>query len=134
MTLTFDRQTYANLLSEVSPVPIRTDAEYQRALTIVESLMHKTNSTPEEDQLLELFVILVEKFEIEQYPAQQLSTPHSRLIHLMESNNLQAQDLEALLGSNPIAAEIMAGTRTISANDAQKLADRFHLPVKLFLS
>jgi HTH-type transcriptional regulator / antitoxin HigA len=81
-----------------------------------------------------LFVILVEKFEIEQYPAQQLSTPHSRLIHLMESNNLQAQDLEALLGSNPIAVEIMAGTRTISVNDAQKLADRFHLPVKLFLS
>jgi HTH-type transcriptional regulator / antitoxin HigA len=116
------------------PVPIRTDAEYQRALTIVESLMHKTNSTPEEDQLLELFVILVENFELEQYPTQQLSTPHSRLIHLMESNNLQAQDLEALLGSNPIAAEIIAGTRKISATDAQKLADRFHLPVKLFLS
>jgi HTH-type transcriptional regulator / antitoxin HigA len=115
-------------------VAIKTDAEYKRARMIVESLMHKTNSTPEEDQLLELFVILVEKFEIEQHPAQQLSTPHSRLIHLMESNNLQTQDLEALFGSNPIAAEIMAGTRTISANDAQKLADRFHLPVKLFLS
>jgi HTH-type transcriptional regulator / antitoxin HigA len=115
-------------------VPIRTDAEYQRALMIVESLIHKPNSTPEEDQLLGLFVTLVENFELEQYPAQQLSTPHSRLIHLTESNNLQAQDLEALLGSNPIAAEIIAGTRKISANDAQKLADRFHLPVKLFLS
>jgi HTH-type transcriptional regulator / antitoxin HigA len=115
-------------------VTIKTDSEYRRSLMIVESLMHKPNSTPEEDQLLELFVILVENFELEQYPAQQLSTPHSRLIHLMESNNLQAQDLEALLGSNPIAAEIIAGTRKISANDAQKLADRFHLPVKLFLS
>jgi HTH-type transcriptional regulator / antitoxin HigA len=134
MTLTFDRQTYANLLSEVLPVAIKTDAEYQRALTIVESLMHKTNSTPEEDQLLELFVILVEKFELEHYPAQQSSTPHSRLIHLMEANNLQTQDLETVLGSHPIATEIMAGTRTISATDAQKLADRFHLPVKLFLS
>jgi HTH-type transcriptional regulator / antitoxin HigA len=134
MTLTFDRQTYANLLSEVLPVAIKTDDEYQRALTIVESLMHKTNSTPEEDQLLELFVILVEKFELEQYPTQQSSTPHSRLIHLMEANNLQPQDLETVLGSHPIATEIMAGTRIISATDAQKLADRFHLPVKLFLS
>jgi antitoxin component HigA of HigAB toxin-antitoxin module len=31
----------------------------------------------------------------------------------MESNNLQSQDLEALLGSNPIAAEIMAGTKNL---------------------
>jgi HTH-type transcriptional regulator / antitoxin HigA len=68
-------------------VTIKTDTEYRRALMIVESLMHKPNSTPEEDQLLELFVILVENFELEQYPAQQLSTPHSRLIHLMKSNN-----------------------------------------------
>jgi HTH-type transcriptional regulator / antitoxin HigA len=113
---------------------IKTEAEHQRALKIIESLMHKTNPTPEEDQLLELFVILVEKFELEQYPSQQLSTPHSRLIHLMEANNLQTQDLDAIFASSPITAEVIAGTRKISVPDAQKIADQFHLPVKLFLS
>jgi HTH-type transcriptional regulator / antitoxin HigA len=134
MTLTFDRQTYADLLSEVLPVAIKTEVEYQRALTIIESLIHKANPTPEEDQILELFVILVEKFEIEQCPPQQLSTPHSRLIHLMEANNLQAQDLDAVFGSSSVTSEVIAGVRIISAADAQELADRFHLPVKLFLS
>jgi HTH-type transcriptional regulator / antitoxin HigA len=134
MTLTFDRQTYANLLSEVLPVAIKTEVEYQRALTIIESLMHKANPTPEEDQILELFVILVEKFEMEQHTSQQLSTPHSRLIHLMEANNLQTQDLDAIFGSSSVASEVIAGARIISTTDAQKLADRFHLPLKLFLS
>jgi antitoxin component HigA of HigAB toxin-antitoxin module len=52
----------------------------------------------------------------------------------MEANNLQTQNLDAIFGSSPITAEVIAGTRKISASDAQKLADRFHLPVKLFLS
>jgi HTH-type transcriptional regulator / antitoxin HigA len=56
-------------------VNIKNEAEYKRALKVIESLMHKATLTPEEDQLLELFVILVEKFELEQYPSQQLSTP-----------------------------------------------------------
>jgi HTH-type transcriptional regulator / antitoxin HigA len=118
-----------------SAVAIKAEVEYQRALTIIESLMHKANPTPEEDQILELFVILVEKFELKQHTSQQLSIPpHCSLIHLMEANNLQTQDLDAIFGSSSVTSEVIAGVRIISTTDAQKLADRFHLPVKLFLS
>jgi HTH-type transcriptional regulator / antitoxin HigA len=132
MTLTFDRESYANLLKEFLPRPIRVADEYQRILAIVESLIHKENASPEEEQLLDLCIILVEKFELEQYPSQNLSTPHSRLLHLMEANDLQQEDLLNVFGSSTIAGEVISGQRSINETQAQKLADRFNLPPKLF--
>jgi HTH-type transcriptional regulator / antitoxin HigA len=125
MTLTFNRETYANLLVEVLPQPIETEDEYQRALAIVELLMNKENANPEEDRLLDLFVILVEKFESEHYPAQNLSTPHSRLLHLMDANHLQSADLIDIFGSSELAHAIVEGKKAIELNAAQKLSDRF---------
>ena len=133
MTLTFNRKTYANLLVEVLPQPIKSKTEYQRVLEIVESLMNKDNPSAEEDSLLDLFVILVEKFESEHYPSQNLSTPHSRLLHLMEANNLQQTDLIPVFGSSDIVAEIIVGKLSIDQTHADKLSDRFNLPAKLFL-
>lgn len=133
MTLTFDRQTYANLLVEVLPQLIKTEDEYQRALTIVESLMHKQEPTPEADQVLDLFVILIEKFESEQYPLQNLSPPHSRLLHLMESGELKQADLLGVFGSSGIASEVINGKREISKNHAQKLGEFFKVSPALFL-
>jgi HTH-type transcriptional regulator / antitoxin HigA len=133
MTLTFNRTTYANLLAEVLPQPISTEAEYQRVLVIVESLINKETTSLEEDRLLDLFVILVEKFESEHYPSQGFSTPHSRLIHLMEANHLQPADLIGVFGSSDLVAEVIDGKRSINKSHAQKLSDRFNLPSTLFL-
>jgi HTH-type transcriptional regulator / antitoxin HigA len=49
--------------------------------------------TSEEDQIYDLFIILIEKFEAENYPLQNLSTYHSCLLHLIEANNLKQTDL-----------------------------------------
>ena len=133
MTLTFNRESYANLLLEVLPQPIETEVEYKRVLAIVESLMNKKASSLEENRLLDLFVILVEKFESEHYPSQNISTPHSRLIHLIEANNLQPVDLIDIFGSSDLASEVIDGKRSIDRNHADKLSDRFNLPSSIFL-
>jgi HTH-type transcriptional regulator / antitoxin HigA len=133
MTLTFNRESYANLLVEVLPQPIETEAEYQRVLVIVELLMNKQATSIEENRLLDLFVILVERYESEHYPSQKLSTPHSRLLHLMEANHLQPVDLIRVFGSSDLLAEVIDGKRSIDKNDAQKLSDQFNLPSTLFL-
>jgi HTH-type transcriptional regulator / antitoxin HigA len=119
MTLTFNRENYANLLAEVLPQPIlhgrgfanETEAEYQRVLALVELLMNKQDISTEEDRLLDLFVILVEKFESKNYPSQNLSTPHTRLLHLMEANQLQPADLISVFGSSDLAAEVIDGKK-----------------------
>jgi HTH-type transcriptional regulator / antitoxin HigA len=114
MTLTFDRAAYANLLADVLPQPIRSQTEYERVLGIIEASMNKETVSSEEEQLIDLFVILVEKFESEHYPSQNRSTPHSRLLHLMDANNLQPADLFSIFGSRDRVLEVIDGKRSIS--------------------
>jgi HTH-type transcriptional regulator / antitoxin HigA len=113
---------------------IETEAEYQRVLAIVELLMNKQDISTEEDRLLDLLVILVEKFESKNYPSQNLSTPHTRLLHLMEANQLKPADLISVFGSSDLASEVIQGKCSIDRNHAEKLSDRFNLPSALFLS
>jgi HTH-type transcriptional regulator / antitoxin HigA len=53
---------------------IANESEYQRVLAIIESLMHQTISA-EQERMLNLFLILVEKFEADNYPLPNTSTP-----------------------------------------------------------
>jgi HTH-type transcriptional regulator / antitoxin HigA len=134
MTLTFNREVYANLLKEALPRAISTEEEYERALSIVEVLMYKENLTIEEDQIYDLFIILIEKFEAENYPLQNLSTPHSRLLHLIEANDLKQTDLLDIFGSSGIASEVINGKREISKTHAKKLGARFNITPSVFLA
>ena len=54
MTLTFDRETYAELLAQSQPKVIVSDEENEKAIALAEELSHRPNRTPEEDALLEL--------------------------------------------------------------------------------
>ncbi|AFY94408.1 helix-turn-helix domain-containing protein [Chamaesiphon minutus] len=134
MTLTFNRAAYANLLADVLPQPIRSQAEYDRVLGIIEASMNKEAVSSEEEQLIDLFVILVEKFESEHYPSQNRSTPHSRLLHLMDANDVQPADLVSIFGSSDRVLEVIDGKQSIDLNQAEKLGNRFNLPSKLFLA
>ena len=96
--------------------------------------MNKETVSSEEEQLIDLFVILVEKLESEQYPSQNRSTPHSRLVHLMDTNDVQLADLVGIFGSSDRVLEVINGKRSIDFTQAEKLSDRFNLPSKLFLA
>jgi HTH-type transcriptional regulator / antitoxin HigA len=133
MTLTINPKIYGDLLSQYQPKIITTEEENSRALAVVESLSHKSNLSPEEDQLLELLITLIEKFESENYPLNNLSTPLSRLTFLMEENNLRQADVVEIFGSKGIASEVLKGKRQISKSHALKLGEFFNLNPALFL-
>ncbi|MCU0537891.1 MAG: transcriptional regulator [Hydrococcus sp. Prado102] len=133
MIPTINNKVYGDLLAQYQPKIITTEEENERALAVVESLTHKNNLTPEEDQLLELLVTLIEKFEIEHYPLNNLSTPLSRLTFLMEENNLRFSDVVEIFGSKGIASEVLKGKRQISKSHALKLGEFFNLNPALFL-
>jgi HTH-type transcriptional regulator / antitoxin HigA len=105
---------------------IANESEYQRVLAIIESLMHQTISA-EQERMLNLFLILVEKFEADNYPLPNTSAPHSRLQHLIEANNLPATELVRIFGSVATLTDIFDGKKIISSSQAQQLTDRFHL-------
>jgi HTH-type transcriptional regulator/antitoxin HigA len=68
MTLTFNPDKYKELLTVYLPKVIKTESENEQALVIVEDLMHRKRS-PEENELYQLLITLIEKFEQEYYYA-----------------------------------------------------------------
>ncbi len=132
MTLTINEKVYADLLSIAKPRVITTEVENQQVLSQVEKLMAIVDRTPEQDELLDLLVVLVEKFEDEYYPIDDAS-PHDILLHLMEENNLKQADLVGILGSRGVISEVVNGKRQISKNQAKALSDFFHVDVGLFI-
>ncbi|MFB2979823.1 type II toxin-antitoxin system HigA family antitoxin [Microseira sp. BLCC-F43] len=133
MTLTFNPDKYSELLVKYQPKLIRTEAENEKALAIVEELMHVYNRTPEENELYELLVTLIEKFEQEFYQPGKASNPYSMLLFLMEQQSVESKDLEEILGSREVVTEIVEGKRKISQEEAIALAAFFGVDASLFV-
>jgi HTH-type transcriptional regulator / antitoxin HigA len=132
MTLTLDRDNYPQLLAEFVPQAIDSEAEYNRALAIAERLTFKQDKTAAEIKLLKLIVVLIEDYETEHYPMDNV-TPHELLQHLMESNNTRQADLVGLIGSRGVVSEVVNGKRAISKAQAKALGEFFDVSPGLFI-
>ncbi|MFM5892113.1 MAG: type II toxin-antitoxin system HigA family antitoxin [Dolichospermum sp.] len=133
MTLTFDDKTYSQLLAEIAPQVIETEAEYERLLKVAEFLTFKKNLTPEERALDKLIVRLIEDYEEENYPMDE-STPHEILLHIMESSGIRQADLVHILGSSSgVVSEVVNGKRSISKAQAKALGEYFKVSPSLFI-
>jgi HTH-type transcriptional regulator / antitoxin HigA len=137
--LTLDEGKYLDLLKELKIVPkvIDTEAENERYLAIVESLMYKgKNRTIEETTLLRLLVALIKEFEDKYYSFKewQQTTPHEFLQHLMDSKGIQQVDLVGVLSpSSGLISSIVNGKRQISKEQAKKLGEYFKVSPSLFI-
>ncbi|MGB5592681.1 MAG: transcriptional regulator [Crocosphaera sp.] len=85
---------------------ITTEDENQQAIALANELEHKEKRTPEEETLLELLIVLIERFEEQNYPIPQ-GTPNSMLKHLMEFNHYQTSDLVEVIGSRQKVLKLM---------------------------
>ena len=133
MTLTFNQEKYKELLCQYQPKVIKSEAENETALKIVEQLMHSDNRTPEENELYDLWVTLIEKFEQEYYQPGVTSTPQSILHFLMEQKGIIQEDLGTVLGSKDIAAKVLDGKLEISQERAKVLGSFFNVDSSLFI-
>jgi HTH-type transcriptional regulator / antitoxin HigA len=133
MTLTFNPNKYSELLSQYQPKLIRTEAENEQALAIAEELMHRPDRSLEENELYDLLITLIEKFEQEHYLPGAGSTPHSMILFLMEQRNLQASDLVEVFGSEEIAADTIANQVEFSKAQIKALGQFFNIDPGLFL-
>jgi HTH-type transcriptional regulator / antitoxin HigA len=133
MTLTFDKDTYADLLAQYQPKVITNDQENEQAIAAIEELSHRQNLTPEEDSLVELLVTLVEKFEDEHHPIP-IASPLEVVRHLMEAKDMIQEDLIGVIGSRGVVSEIMNGKRNLSNAQAKALGEYFSVEPSLFVT
>jgi HTH-type transcriptional regulator / antitoxin HigA len=132
MTLTFDADKYKKLLFRYQPKLIKSEEENERALAVVEELMHKKDRTIEEDELYELLIILIEKFEQEYYSPDQACTSHSMLLFLMEQQNISQEDLVKIIGSSEIVSSLINGEKAIDKEQAENLGKFFNVESSIF--
>jgi HTH-type transcriptional regulator / antitoxin HigA len=131
MIHTINRNIYGDLLAQHQPKAIETEAENEAAILLAESLEQRQR-TPEEDTLLELLIILIEKFEETSYPLPNLKSDRM-LRHLMGARNMKQEELVGVIGSRGVVSEIVNGKRSISKAQAKVLGELFYVSPSLFI-
>ena len=128
-----DERKYRALLRDTLPVVIHTEEEYQRLLAAVAAIMEKPEDEigEEEGRLLEMLAMLIEEYEDRIHPLPKVQ-PHQMLSHLLQEAGLRASDLSEILPKSRVS-EILSGKRSISKAQAKQLAERFRVPVDVFL-
>jgi HTH-type transcriptional regulator/antitoxin HigA len=133
MSATAARSEYAALLFSTLPAVIRSEAENQRYLALLEALDSKGNRmTAAERRMAELLTLLIEDFEEKHYPLKAAS-PVDVLNELMLANNLKQKDLLDVFGTPSIVSEIMHGKRQLTTEHIRRLSRRFQVSPEVFI-
>ena len=108
--------------------PIKTEANYEKALARIDDLMEAELDTPEGDEL-DILVTLVEAYEKKQYPIAD-PDPIEAIKFRMEQRGLSRKDLEPYIGSSGRVSEILTGKRELTLNMIRNLHTELNIPLE----
>ena len=111
--------------------PIRNERDYDAALAAIDLLMGAEPNTPEGDDL-EVFVTLVEAYEVARWPVE-APDPVSAIEHVMEARGLRQKDLASVIGSQPHASEVLSRRRPLTLSMIRALSAEWNLPADLLV-
>ena len=133
-TLAVNPRKYARLANRIVIKAIETEEEYDRMVAAVGRLMDKgeANQSPEESALLETMAILIQAYDDRHHPIPE-TLPHRMLAYLLETSGRARRDLLPVFGTRGRVSEVLNGKRTISKDQAKKLASFFKVSADLFI-
>jgi HTH-type transcriptional regulator / antitoxin HigA len=110
--------------------PIRTEADYDKALAEIEQyfLDEPDRGTPEADRF-DLLAALIGAYEREHW-AIEAPDAVGAIKEVMHIKNYSQTDLARLLGSASRASEILNGKRSITMEQARLLYREWHIPAE----
>ncbi len=106
--------------------PIRTEDDYDAALTRIDVLMNAEPATPEGDEL-DILVTLVEAYEAKHYPIPTCD-PVEAIKFRMEQMGLEPKDLTPIIGSRSKVSEVLNHKRQLSIAMIRNLHTQLHVP------
>ena len=115
----------------LQPKVIKTKRDHQLALARVEELFTAKPDTPEGDEL-ELWLLLVEKYEEAAFPVE-LPSPIEAIRFRMDQANLKQSDLVPFLGSKSKVSEVLSGKRDLSLTMIRNLHEHLDIPAEVLL-
>jgi HTH-type transcriptional regulator/antitoxin HigA len=125
-------QEYSDLVRQSVPHIIRTEAENDHYIQVLEFLDAKSDPTPAEQELADLLTVLIEQFEALHY-ALKPATPIECLRELMAANSLKQKDLVDIFGTPSIVSDVLQGKRQLTTAHIRRLSTRFHVTPDLFI-
>lgn len=115
----------------MEPKVIKSDEAYQAALAHLDSLMEAAPGSKEEQEL-ELFSVLIEKYEEEHFPIN-LPDPIEAIKFSMDQQGLTRKDLIQYIGSQSKVSEILNGKRSLSLSMIRSLHEGLGIPAEVLL-
>ncbi len=110
---------------------IKTEEEYQEALDYLSTLMNAEPGSPQEEDL-ELFAMLIEQYEKEQYPID-LPDPVEAILFRMDQQGLTRKDLQPYIGSQSKVSEVLSRKRPLSLNMVRAIHEGLDIPYEVLL-
>jgi HTH-type transcriptional regulator/antitoxin HigA len=111
--------------------PLRTEADYEAALTEVEELWGAKTGTPRGDRL-DVLATLIDVYETERYPMK-APDPVDAIKFRMEQQGLTRKDLEKILGSRMRVSEVLNRRRGLSIEMIRKLHAKLKIPAEVLI-
>ena len=111
--------------------PIRSKADYNKALADVERLWGAKGGTREGDRL-DILATLIDAYETEHYPMDP-PDPIEAIKFRMEQQGLTRKDLEPLIGTRTRVAEILNRKRSLSIAMIRRLHERLGISAEVLI-
>jgi HTH-type transcriptional regulator/antitoxin HigA len=126
--------TYAALLKEVQPQVIHDEKAHERALQWIDRLMKLPRKSSAQQRLLELLSKLVNDYEEALFPTPN-APPREILQYLLDNTGKSQAEFARTVGiPRSTISQILNGKRSISVENAFRLAEYFHVDPSLFLA
>ncbi len=111
--------------------PIRTQADYKRALVDLKKLWGAKSGTVAGDRL-DILATLIDAYEAERYPMDP-PDPIEAIKFRMEQQGLTRKDLEPIIGTRTRVAEVLNRKRNLSIAMIRRLHDELGLPAEILI-
>lgn len=119
---------YQALLIETQPEVIENRKQYDEFLARAAALVRLGRKrSREETKFLKLINLLIQDYDQRSALPPEKSTPGERLRYLLEVSGKKPADLTPIFGQRSHVNEALTGKRPISATQARKLSQLFHL-------
>jgi len=112
--------------------PIKTEQDYNNAISRIEKLWGAKKDTPEGDEL-DLLVTLVESYEMKHYPIAP-PDPIDAIKFRMEQMEMTNSDMVQYLGSQSRVSEILNKKRKLTLNMIKSLYKGLKIPAEILLT
>jgi HTH-type transcriptional regulator/antitoxin HigA len=111
--------------------PLRSERDYERALSDVERLWGARAGTPHGDRM-DILATLIDAYESEHYPMDP-PDPIEAIKFRMEQQGLTRKDLEKVLGTRMRVSEVLNRKRGLSINMIRRLHEKLGISADVLI-